>query len=162
MSGQQWTDQQVEQAMGNLLRAGVILGAAVVLLGGVIYLARHGGEAPDYATFHPVPLALRTLDGTLEAAKEMQGRGIIQVGVLLLIATPVARVVMSVVAFGQQRDVRYIVVTLVVLSVLLYSLVRGYRDGSSEKAAGRLPPLDQAFADSPHRGLSAIGNADLA
>ena len=51
----------------------------------------------------------------------MQGSGIIQMGLLLLIATPVARVVFSVFAFAVQRDSLYVAVTLVVLVVLALS-----------------------------------------
>ena len=51
-------------------------------------------------------------------------RGLIQFGLLLLIAVPVARVAFSVVAFALQRDRTYVVVTLIVLAVLLYGLTR--------------------------------------
>ena len=53
------------------------------------------------------------------------GRGLIQLGVLLLIATPVARVAFSVYVFARQRDRLYIVVTLAVLVLLLLSLFAG-------------------------------------
>ena len=103
MNMQRWTDDQVEQTMGQLLRTGVILAASVVLLGGAIYVSKHGREVPDYATFHSVPAPLRSITGTIESATSFDGQGIIQLGVLLLIATPVARVMLSVVAFAQQR-----------------------------------------------------------
>jgi uncharacterized membrane protein len=51
--------------------------------------------------------------------------GIIQIGLLLLIATPVARVAFSVFAFVLQRGSTYVVVTLVVLTILIYSILRG-------------------------------------
>jgi uncharacterized membrane protein len=51
-----------------------------------------------------------------------QGRGIIQLGLLFLIATPVARVVFSIFAFSVQRDRLYVVVTLTVLAILMFSL----------------------------------------
>jgi uncharacterized membrane protein len=141
-----WTDDQVEQTMGQLLRTGVILAAAVVLCGGVIYVARHGREVPDYATFHSVPAPLRLITGTVEGAMSFHGPAIIQLGVLLLIATPVARVMLSVVAFAQQRDGRYVMVTLFVLAVLFYSLVHGYREQPTEPAAhqARLSASDQS------------------
>ncbi|HEX4143288.1 MAG TPA: DUF1634 domain-containing protein [Pirellulales bacterium] len=135
MNKQRWTDDQVEQTMGQLLRTGVILAASVVLLGGVIYVARHGRDVPDYKTFHSVPAAQRSITGTVESAFSLEGRGIIQLGVLLLVATPVARVMLSVVAFAQQRDWRYIMVTLFVLAVLFYSLARGYLEQSPDTAA---------------------------
>ncbi len=139
MSMQRWTDDQVEQTMGQLLRTGVILAASVVLFGGVIYLSKHAREVPDYATFHSVPAPLKSITGTIQSATSLEGRGIIQLGVLLLVATPVARVMLSVVAFAQQRDRRYVMVTLFVLAVLFYSLVRGYREQSIEHAGGCRP-----------------------
>ena len=44
-------------------------------------------------------------------------------GLLLLIATPVARVAFSVAAFAEQRDRLYVVVTSIVLLLLIYSLL---------------------------------------
>jgi uncharacterized membrane protein len=58
-------------------------------------------------------------------ALAMRGRGIIQLGLLLLIATPVARVAISVVAFAVQRDRLYVAITLLVLAILLCSLMSG-------------------------------------
>ncbi len=118
-----WTDEQVEQIIGNLLRTGVILAAGVVVVGGVLYLIRYGADAPNYRVFRGEPTDLRTLPGILTDARSLRRRGLIQLGLLLLIATPIARVVFSAFAFAQQRDYTYVVVTLVVLSVLIYSLM---------------------------------------
>ncbi|MGO9690281.1 MAG: DUF1634 domain-containing protein, partial [Syntrophobacteraceae bacterium] len=49
-------------------------------------------------------------------------RGMIQFGLLVLIATPVMRVFFTVVSFTIQRDRVYVGVTLIVLAVLLFSL----------------------------------------
>lgn len=118
----EWTDEQVEQIMGNLLRVGVLLAAAVVLAGGILYLSRYGNLFPEYRVFHGEPAEFRSVSGVVEAALALRSRGLIQLGLLLLIATPVARVVLSVFAFALQRDYTYVVVTLIVLAVLLYSL----------------------------------------
>jgi uncharacterized membrane protein len=56
-------------------------------------------------------------------AIDMRSRGLVQLGLLLLVATPVARVVLSVFAFARQRNPTYVVLTLIVLAVLIYSLV---------------------------------------
>lgn len=122
MRGPGWTDQRVDEIIDNLLRAGVILAAAVVLLGGGLYLTQHGSTVPDYRVFHGEPAYLRGVSGIVKDARALDGRGLIQLGLLLLLATPVARVAFSVVAFGLQRDRTYVVVTLIVLAVLLYSL----------------------------------------
>jgi uncharacterized membrane protein len=121
-----WSDQRIENIMGNLLRAGVLLSATIVLLGGLVYLAHRGETAPAYGQFHGEPANLRSVGGIVGAAMARQGRGIIQLGLLFLIATPVARVVFSVFAFGVQRDRLYVLVTLIVLAVLIFSLAGGH------------------------------------
>jgi uncharacterized membrane protein len=121
-----WTDVRTEIIIGALLRLGVLLAAGVVAVGAAIYLVRHGGSAPEYHAFQGEPTDLRTISGIVRDALEFRGRGIIQLGLLLLIATPVARVVFSVVAFALERDKLYVVVTLIVLGVLVFSLFGGH------------------------------------
>jgi uncharacterized membrane protein len=116
----------MEELIGTLLRVGVTLAAAVVLLGGTAYLARHGLAAPQYHVFVGEPTDLRTLSGIVKGALAFRARGLIQLGLLLLIATPIARVAFSVAAFALQRDRLYFVVTLIVLAVLIYSLTGGH------------------------------------
>jgi uncharacterized membrane protein len=105
---------------------GVTLAAAVVLFGGTIYLVRHGLAAPQFHVFKGEPTDLRTISGIVKDALTYQGRGLIQFGLLLLIATPIARVAFSVAAFALQGDRLYVVVTLIVLAVLIYSLAGGH------------------------------------
>jgi uncharacterized membrane protein len=125
-----WTDEEVEQFIGNLLRAGVLISAAFVLLGCGVFLTRHGAEpAEKDGEFHGEPLAWTTVSGILQSALAGRGRGLIQLGVLLLIATPVARVAFSAWAFARQRDWTYVVVTLIVLAILLFSLLHGEPEG---------------------------------
>jgi uncharacterized membrane protein len=118
-------DEQLERMLGILLRTGVIAAATIVLIGGIIYLIRHGVEMPHYRIFLGEPEDFRRLPGIVKSALSLRGRGIIQVGFLILIATPVARVVFSVLAFALQRDRIYVIITLVVLAVLAYSLMGG-------------------------------------
>jgi uncharacterized membrane protein len=118
-------DQRVDAIMGRLLQVGVSLAAAVVLAGGVIYLARHGSPTINYKTFSGEPVEYRTLAGIAHEALRLHGRGLIQFGLLVLIATPIARVCFSVFAFFVERDWKYVAFTLIVLSLLLYSLLQG-------------------------------------
>ncbi|HEY6290567.1 MAG TPA: DUF1634 domain-containing protein [Terriglobia bacterium] len=117
------TDQQMEQVLGKLLITGVVVAAVVVLAGGIIYLIRHGGEAAAYQTFQGELAQSRTVSGILKGVAEGRGRGLIQLGLLLLIATPVARVALSLVAFARRRDLLYTIFTMIVLGVLLFSLM---------------------------------------
>jgi len=118
----QWNDQRIEVIIGTLLRTGVILAAAVVLAGGVLYLARHGHEIPNYVAFHGEPAALKKPLEIFQGVVHGSARAIIQLGLLLLIATPVARVAFSAIAFAMERDTMYVVITLIVLAILMYSL----------------------------------------
>lgn len=120
-----WDDERVEQIIGNLLRWGVIISAIVVQIGGIVYLIRHGWEMPRYAVFRGEPSDLRSIPGIVEGFFGLRGRSVIQFGLLLLIATPVARVAFSMVAFALERDRMYVVITAIVLGVLVYSLAGG-------------------------------------
>ncbi len=118
-----WTPGHAERVIGTLLRAGVLLAATVVVLGGALYLVRHGGATPEVAVFEGEPADLTSPHGILRDALALRARGIIQLGLLLLIATPVARVALSVVVFALEKDRGYVGVTLIVLALLLYSLL---------------------------------------
>ncbi|MBV9182720.1 MAG: DUF1634 domain-containing protein [Acidobacteria bacterium] len=118
----EWNDRTVEQIVGNLLRVGVGISALVIVVGATIYLCRHGLETANYHVFHQTPSELRQARGIVRSASALQGRGIIQLGLLLLIATPVARVAFSIFGFFAERDMMYVVFTALVLAILLFSL----------------------------------------
>lgn len=125
------TDERVDQIIGNLLRIGVIASALVVAWGGLLYLINDGRHpAPRLHEFHAQPEKLRNPLAIYRRAMALDPRGLIMLGLLLLIATPVARVLFSVVAFMLQRDQLYVLFTLIVLAVLLYSLFSGYLSDS--------------------------------
>ena len=120
-----WSDDQFDAVLAYVLRGGVLLSAAVVACGGALFLARHGMERPEYAVFRGESSTLRAISGIVTEARALGGRGLIQLGLLLLIATPIARVVWSVIGFARQRDWLYVLVTLTVLTLLTYSLTSG-------------------------------------
>ena len=119
----QLTDQKLEVAIGRMLQIGVMLAASVVLLGGILYLRQETGPLPDYRHFTGVAERLRSPAEIVTNAFHGRARSIIQLGLLLLIATPVARVVLAAAGFLVERDYLYVGVSLIVLAVLLYSLL---------------------------------------
>lgn len=122
--GGQWSDRRVERIVGTMLRTGVLLSAAVVVVGAIMFLFQHGGDSFDFKTFpEKIPVETATLGGILKDAAALHSRGIIQLGLLLLIATPVARVLFSVFAFALEKDRVYVAITTIVLAILLYSLM---------------------------------------
>ena len=120
-----WTDKQMDVAIAVILRAGVILSAVTVLVGAFFYLRHYGYSHPDYRVFMGEPADLCSIPGIVADALAIKSGGIIQLGLLLLIATPIVRVAFAVVAFALQRDRVYVIVTLIVLGVLLFSLLGG-------------------------------------
>lgn len=116
-------DRRMETMMGRLLQAGVLLASAVVLVGGVLYVRGHLGGAVNYRSFAGEPAALRSGRGLLRLLMTGDPAALIQLGVLLLIATPVARVVFAVVGFALERDRLYVAVSVAVLAILAASLL---------------------------------------
>ena len=115
-------EQKLENVIANLLRAGVLTAALVVICGASLYLRRHPWIRVDYHTFRGEPQELRTAHGIVHYAFSGHALGIMQLGLLVLIATPVARVMFSAVIFAIENDRMYLGFTLFVLAVLLYSL----------------------------------------
>jgi uncharacterized membrane protein len=119
----QLTDEKLELAVGRTLQTGVLLAAVVVLIGGVMFLIHApAGPRPDYSHFHGVAAHLRTPTGIWHGILRGDAESVIQLGLLLLIATPVVRVILAGVGFLMERDQLYAWVSVMVLAVLLYSL----------------------------------------
>ncbi len=118
-------DERMDELMGVLLRTGVVLAAVIVVIGGAVFLTRHAVPVTNYHVFQGEPSELRNVPGIFREALALRGRGLIQLGLLVLIATPIARVAFSFFAFLYERDWTYVAVTLFVLAVLLYGLLSG-------------------------------------
>jgi uncharacterized membrane protein len=112
----------MDRMIGILLRVGVVASAIVTLAGGIWHFAQGGTAFPDYRVFRPERAEMHGLANVLSGIAHGRSQSLIQLGLLMLIATPVARVALSVVAFAIQRDRMYVVITLIVLTGLLASL----------------------------------------
>lgn len=117
-----WSDRDVEQVVGRLLQAGVVLASIVVGLGGTLLLARHGAEATAFSVFRGGSSHLRSVSAAILGAVHGDPGAIVQLGLVLLIATPVARVALTLAAFVAQRDRLYVAMTALVLALLLLGL----------------------------------------
>ena len=118
-------DKKMEVAIGHMLRVGVVLSGIVVAIGGAIYLDKAPSATPSYSTFRAAKPTLRTVAGVLEGVRHLDPASLIQLGILMLIATPIVRVVYCVVGFSLQRDRMYMAISTLVLAILVYSLLRG-------------------------------------
>jgi uncharacterized membrane protein len=120
-----FNDARMEAIMGRLLQVGVLLSASVVLAGGAMFLRAHAGDRADYRTFVAHPLELRHPASLLGDLLRGDASAIVELGILLLIATPVCRVIFAVVGFAIERDRLYVAISLTVLAVLLFGMLRG-------------------------------------
>jgi uncharacterized membrane protein len=116
------TDDRLDKVIGTLLQVGVLAAATVVIIGGIWLLAGVGRGAPAYKQFRGEPQEFRSAGGVITSITHPRPEIVIQFGLLILIATPVARVLFSLAAFALQRDWTYVAITLIVLLVLAYSL----------------------------------------
>lgn len=116
------SDYDLESAMGSLLIIGVTISGALILFGGVHYLFGHGFSNTDYSTFRGESSHLRSVKQIIKGAFHLDSLSIIQFGLLLLIATPVSRVLFAVVGFFFEKDYLYVLVSLIVLAIIAFSL----------------------------------------
>lgn len=118
-------DHRIEEWIGLLLRVGVLVAASVVAIGGALLVARHGAAPPALARFVGEPEELRSLAGLVSGALALHARSIIGVGLMLLVATPVARVALTLADFIRQRDWAFVAITGVVITALGWALLSG-------------------------------------
>ncbi|HLX64187.1 MAG TPA: DUF1634 domain-containing protein [Planctomycetota bacterium] len=121
--------RKVELLISNLLRIGVIASMIVILIGSIVGLARHSMELSSPATFQrltkPGAAFPHSLQDVGDGLRHFQGQAIITLGLLLLIATPVLRVLVSVFTFIYQRDRIFTAITALVFCLLILSFVLG-------------------------------------
>src|SRR3954449_8427624 len=121
-AGSRWDDDAIEHLLARLLPAGVLLSPVLVVAGGIVFLLHHGTSPPQYIRFAGEPAELSNVRGIVHSASRGDGRGLIQLGLLVLIATPVLRVAGSLLAFVALKDRSYVVLPSVVLLLLSSSL----------------------------------------
>lgn len=116
------SEKQLEYLLSNLLKYGVLTASSIVLFGGILYLIHHGSEPAEYQVFLGTPSEFRSPTGVVTAILAGSRRGIIQLGLLILIAIPILRVIISFFTFLLQRNFVYVIITSLVLISLTYSI----------------------------------------
>ncbi len=114
-------DKDLERIIGQLLRYGVLLSSLVVLAGGIVYLTRHGYQHPAFGSFKGEPDKMKAPIPMWKAIIQGEGRPLIAFGLLLLILTPIARILFSVAGYLMEKDYLYVCITLFVLAVILWN-----------------------------------------
>lgn len=118
-----------ERLISDVLRTGVAASLLLVVAGTIVSFVRH----PDYMSSAtelrrltaPGAAFPHTVNDVVRGVRSGRGQAIVTVGLLLLVATPVLRVAVSIVAFALQRDRIYAIISAVVLAILLLSFMLG-------------------------------------
>ncbi|MBC9913334.1 DUF1634 domain-containing protein [Chitinophaga varians] len=121
-------DRDIALLVGQVLRTGVITASAIAFIGGVLYLAKHGADSlPDYSTFTGEGKEYTTFGGIFRGLASFKPSAVIQFGALILLATPILRVFFSLIGFAVEKDRMYVVITLMVLGIILFSMFGGLK-----------------------------------
>lgn len=118
------TEGSLQHWVSAVLRFGVLASALIALIGTLMNLSKHGGEKVSYQNFHPGENL--SVGKVLTDAVSMDSRSIMLVAVIVLVLTPVARVIVSLFGFIKEKDRTYIAITFVVLLTLLCSVIGGF------------------------------------
>ncbi len=119
-------DTDMQLLLGQVLRAGTVISISIVFFGGVLYLYRHGHSLTTYKVFKGTPGFVQQTTGLWDGVISLKGQAIIQVGILLLVATPILRVIFSAVGFMLEKDYMYVGISLLVLFIIFMSMMSGH------------------------------------
>jgi uncharacterized membrane protein len=117
-------DKDLQSFIGNLLRIGVIVAMTIVLGGLIIFLFQYGKDIAHYEQFDKT--------GTFHFAdffaklKHGDSKAIMELGIITLIATPIARVLFTMIGFWLEKDRLYTIIALIVLCIIAFSLIFGF------------------------------------
>jgi len=121
---------RVEIVISTMLRAGVITSVAIIYIGMAVSFVRHPSYANDPQRLTqltsqdaPFPHSLRDV---FSGVMSFRGQAIMALGLLILIATPVLRVAISIVGFVVQKDRVFVAITCTVLALLMLSFLLGH------------------------------------
>lgn len=119
------TDRQLELRVARLLWVGVAVASLLAFSGGVALLVQVGGAPADYSTFTGTSAPFRSVGTIVAGALALDAGAIAQLGILVLIATPLARVALTVGVFLGRRDWTFATLAGSVLALLLWGLLAG-------------------------------------
>lgn len=114
---------KMAKVISSLLVSGLVLSLLIVIVSEIIFLRENAGEITAYKVFTGEPCDLKSIDKIFQAAFNHDHRALMQVGVVVLIATPIARVAFSALTFAYLKDAKFVFISSLVLLALLYSLI---------------------------------------
>ncbi|SDI71713.1 DUF1634 domain-containing protein [Chryseobacterium taeanense] len=121
-----FTDIDLNRSVGNLLRLGVILSVITSLIG-FIKLFTEGFKMPKKYTSLNMGSSSEKIWGQFwDSLCKGEGMAIIQLGILLLIFTPLMRIIFALIGYSKEKDYVYVVISSIVLAIMAVSFFTGY------------------------------------
>jgi len=114
--------------LGIVLRSGVVLSGIIIAIGTALFVASHSlDDTSTYLAYNPSLIPHGnfpvSLTGIATGLGSLDPFSIIELGFLVLLATPVARVALSLFLFAAEKDMMYVYLTAAVLAILLFSIL---------------------------------------
>lgn len=118
-------DRDIQIILGTLLRAGVVISMSIVLVGGIIFLIHNEGVITDYKVFKAELAQFSSIAAIFKGIPTFSGDAIVQFGILMLIFTPIARIIFAIVSFFIEKDYLYVLIGFIILGIITISLSGG-------------------------------------
>lgn len=127
METKKFTDSDLQSIIGNVLRYGVLLALVTSLIGGVVLFITQPDKKIDFSTFSEKDENIFIVFQRLfEGLQHGDGESIIFLGIILLFLTPAIRLILSLFSFFLEKDWLYIFITLIVISIIVFSVSFGF------------------------------------
>ena len=121
-----FTDLDLNRSVGNLLRLGVILSVTTSIIG-FIKLFTEGFEMPkSYKLLNTATTSEKVWGQFWHSLLNLEGLAIIQLGILMLIFTPLMRIVFALIGYFKEKDYTYVIISFIVLTIMVISFLTGY------------------------------------
>ncbi|MEG0762009.1 Uncharacterized membrane protein [Chryseobacterium piscicola] len=121
-----FTDVDLNRSVGNLLRLGVILSVITSLIG-FIKLFVEGFKMPrKYKLLDMGTSSEKVWSHFWETLCKGEGMAIIQLGILMLIFTPLMRIIFALIGYLKEKDYTYVIISSIVLAIMAVSFFTGY------------------------------------
>lgn len=120
--------RSMNNILGLVLRSGVVFSGLVIAIGTGLFIANHSmDDTSSFLVYNPAIVPHGNFPASLSAIAagivSLDPASIIQLGFLILLATPVARVALSLFLFAAEKDRLYVYITATVLVILLFSML---------------------------------------
>lgn len=127
MNFQHFTDKDLQKIIGNVLRFGVIISLSVSAIGGIILLSSSSSETISFRYFEEKnDNIIAVIKEIIRGVSSFNGESIIFLGVLLLFLIPIIRLVLSLFSFMLEKDMLYVIITLIVILIIAISISLGF------------------------------------